>query len=121
VLIGDAAGWNDPIIGQGLAITMRDVRVLSELLREGRDWSPAALRPYAEERAERMRRLRFAAQLQSVLYNEFGPEARARRARARGRMAEDPSLGAPLAAVMVGPELIPAEAFTARTWSRILE
>ena len=24
VLLGDAAGWNDPIIGQGLAITLRD-------------------------------------------------------------------------------------------------
>ena len=27
VLIGDAAGWNDPIIGQGLSITYRDVRI----------------------------------------------------------------------------------------------
>jgi 2-polyprenyl-6-methoxyphenol hydroxylase-like FAD-dependent oxidoreductase len=121
VLIGDAAGWNDPIIGQGLAITMRDIRVVSELLKESDDWSPAALRPYAEERAERMRRLRFAGQLQAVLHNEFGPEARARRVRAQQRIAEDQSLGAPLGAVMVGPELMPAEAFTEETWKRILE
>jgi hypothetical protein len=30
------------------------------------DGSPAALRPYAEERAERMRRLRFAASIQAA-------------------------------------------------------
>ena len=28
VLIGDAAGWNDPIIGQGLSIALRDVRMV---------------------------------------------------------------------------------------------
>lgn len=121
VLIGDAAGWNDPIIGQGLAITMRDIRVVSDLLKESDEWSPAALRPYAEERAERMRRLRFAGKLQSVLHNEFGPEARARRVRARQRMAGDQVLGAALGSVMVGPELMPAEAFSERAWNRILE
>jgi 2-polyprenyl-6-methoxyphenol hydroxylase-like FAD-dependent oxidoreductase len=121
VLIGDAAGWNDPIIGQGLAITMRDIRVVSELLRESADWSPETLRPYGEERAERMRRLRFAGQLQAVLHNEFGPEARERRVRAQQRIAADERLGAPLGAVMVGPELMPAEAFTEETWNRILE
>lgn len=121
VLVGDAAGWNDPITGQGLSITLRDIRVLSELLRESPDWSPATLRPYAEERAERMRRLRFAGKLQSVLHNEFGPEARERRVRARERMAGDKLLGAPLASVMVGPETMPAEAFTEQVWNRILE
>jgi 2-polyprenyl-6-methoxyphenol hydroxylase-like FAD-dependent oxidoreductase len=121
VLIGDAAGWNDPIIGQGLAITMRDIRIVSELLTETDDWSPAALRPYAEERTERMRRLRFAGVLQSVLHNEFGPEARERRVRARQRMAEDQVLGASLGSVMVGPERVTAEAFTEQAWNRILE
>jgi 2-polyprenyl-6-methoxyphenol hydroxylase-like FAD-dependent oxidoreductase len=120
VLIGDAAGYNDPIIGQGLAITMRDVRVLSELLKASPDWSVECLQPYAEERAERMRRLRFAGQLTAVLQNEFGPEARERRVRARQRMAADPLLGASQGAVMAGPELMPAEAFTQETWDRIL-
>jgi 2-polyprenyl-6-methoxyphenol hydroxylase-like FAD-dependent oxidoreductase len=121
VLIGDAAGWNDPIIGQGLAITMRDIRLVSELLIECIDWSPAALWPYAEERAERMRRLRFAGRLQSVLHNEFGPEARARRVRARQRITDEQLLGAALGAVMVGPEVMPAAAFSEQTWNRIVE
>ena len=63
ILIGDAAGWNDPIIGQGLSVTYRDVRIVSEILKAGDDWSTAAFGPYSEERAERMRRLRFAASL----------------------------------------------------------
>ena len=61
VLVGDAAGWNDPIIGLGLSITYRDVRIVSDILKASDDWSPAAFAPYAEERAERMRRLRTPA------------------------------------------------------------
>lgn len=121
VLLGDAAGWNDPIIGQGLSITLRDVRVLSEILTSTEAWTVEALRPYAEERAERMRRLRFAGELQSALHNEFGEAARARRVRAQARMAADPTLSLPLLAVWLGPETPPAEAFTEQTRSRILE
>ncbi len=112
VLIGDAAGWNDPITGQGLSITLRDVRLVSEILRASSDWSAAALSPYVEERRERLRRLRFSAQVQSALYAEFGDEARARRLRAGARFAEDPSLMLTLLAVMLGPENVDAECFT---------
>lgn len=111
VLIGDAAGWNDPIIGQGLSITYRDVRIVSEIMRSGSDWSPAAFAPYAEERAERMRRLRFSAQLTSTLLNEFGAAARERRLRAAARQAANPLLALPFLAAMVGPEALPAAAF----------
>ena len=94
VLVGDAAGWNDPIVGLGLSITYRDVRIVSEILKAGDDWSTAAFAPYAEERAERMRRLRFAASITSALDMEFGEEARARRhsyhARPRGGAGRRP-------------------------------
>jgi len=111
VLIGDAAGWNDPIIGQGLSITYRDVRIVSEILRGGGDWSAKAFAPYAEERAERMRRLRFSAQLVSTLLNEFGDEARERRRRAEARQATSPLLALPFLAAMVGPDALPAASF----------
>ena len=120
-LIGDAAGWNDPIVGLGLSITYRDVRIVSDLLLAGADWSPAALRPYAEERAERMRRLRFAAAIQAALDMEFGPAARARRRRHFERSAIDPSLGLHGVAVMAGPETVPAEFFTAASRARVLQ
>jgi menaquinone-9 beta-reductase len=45
VLVGDAAGHNDPIIGQGLSIALRDVRLVGEaILAGGRD--QAAFRHY---------------------------------------------------------------------------
>ena len=120
VLIGDAAGWNDPITGQGLSITLRDVRLVSEVLEASADWSPSAFAPYVEERRERMRRLRFGAQVHAALFNEFGPTAQARRTRAFARFAQDPALIMPLLAGMVGPELAPAQTFTEETRNRIL-
>jgi len=56
LLIGDAAGHNDPIIGQGLSITYRDVRIVSELLKSSDDWVSLSFASYGEERRERMRR-----------------------------------------------------------------
>ena len=120
VLIGDAAGWNDPITGQGLSITLRDVRIVSELLLASSDWSADALTAYTEERRERLRRLRFAAQVQSALYNEFTPEARERRIRAHARFAEDPMLMMTLLSVMVGPEVPAPEHFGEEARERIL-
>jgi 2-polyprenyl-6-methoxyphenol hydroxylase-like FAD-dependent oxidoreductase len=121
VLIGDAAGWNDPIIGQGLSITYRDVRIVSDILKASDDWSPQALAPYGEERAERMRRLRFAASLQSALDAEFGEAARERRRRYFERSAADPMVGAHAFAVMAGPESMPPEMFTPQHRAHVLE
>ncbi|MBI1239511.1 MAG: NAD(P)-binding protein [Alphaproteobacteria bacterium] len=120
VLIGDAAGWNDPIIGLGLSITYRDVRIVSEILKETPPGATPDFRPYAEERAERMRRLRFAGQMVAALDMEFGEDAKARRKRFYERSKEDPTLGIHLAAVMSGPEAVPAEFFTEAHRERVL-
>lgn len=119
VFVGDAAGWDDPITGQGLSISLRDVRVVTELLRSSATWDRAALAPYVTERAERMRRLRFASSFSAVLSNEFGPEAEARRRDVRARSVVDPTLGAGRYAAFVGPDAIPAEAFGQDAWDRV--
>jgi 2-polyprenyl-6-methoxyphenol hydroxylase-like FAD-dependent oxidoreductase len=121
VLIGDAAGWNDPIIGLGLSITYRDVRIVSDILKSTQDWSPKSFAPYAEERAERMRRLRFAASLQSTLDMEFGEVARKRRRSYHKRSTVDPSLGTHAFGVMAGPETVAAEFFTQAHRARVLD
>jgi 2-polyprenyl-6-methoxyphenol hydroxylase-like FAD-dependent oxidoreductase len=121
VLIGDAAGWNDPIIGQGLSITYRDVRIVSERLKGASVWSEALFAPYAEERTERMRRLRFAAEITSALDAEFGDAARERRRLYHARSAADPMLKAHGLAVMAGPEILPPELFTPEHRARVLE
>jgi 2-polyprenyl-6-methoxyphenol hydroxylase-like FAD-dependent oxidoreductase len=120
VLVGDAAGHNDPIIGQGLSITLRDVRLVSEALLAGDDWRPAAFAEYAAERRERMRRLRFTAQLSSEVEAEFGPEGEAKRERARDRMSKDPALALWLLAAFTGPETLPAQAFEPEVRTRLL-
>ncbi len=63
VLIGDAAGHNDPITGQGVSIVARDVRIVSDILVSTRDWDRIDLAAYVDERRETMRRLRIAARL----------------------------------------------------------
>jgi menaquinone-9 beta-reductase len=55
VLIGDAAGHNDPTIGQGLSITMRDARMVAEALSGTTSWEDGPFAAYAAERRERMR------------------------------------------------------------------
>jgi 2-polyprenyl-6-methoxyphenol hydroxylase-like FAD-dependent oxidoreductase len=118
VLAGDAAGHNDPIIGQGLSIALRDVRLLSEIILDGRR-DRAAFRPYVEERAERMRRLRITARLRARLWAEFGEEARQRRQRAGRRMRVD-RMPSPLGAMLLGPDKLPAAFFEPSTIDALL-
>jgi 2-polyprenyl-6-methoxyphenol hydroxylase-like FAD-dependent oxidoreductase len=120
VLVGDAAGYNDPVIGQGLAIALRDARTVAELLIGCADWSPAALRPYADERADRMRRLRFTAGLATDLRATFTSDARRRRRRFHDLAAAGDEIALPIGATLVGPELIPAHAFQPQAAERLL-
>ena len=120
VLIGDAAGWNDPINGLGLSITYRDVRTVSDILLAAPAGAAPDFTPYAEERTERMRRLRFAGRLQASLDMEFGPEARERRRQYHERKAADPTLGLHGVAIMAGPEHAPPEIFTEAHRARVL-
>ena len=119
VLIGDAAGHNDPLIGQGLSITLRDVRIVRDLLLAAPRLTTGVLAPYAEERRERMRRLRFAAAVQARLTVEFGPDARARRASILARQASEPDLALVLIAALAGPETLPEEVYSQATAIRM--
>ena len=85
---------------------------MSELLAGSDDWRTELFAPYAEERRERMRRLRLASRFATHLFARFGPEARERRQRARARMRENPEIVSLLLAVFMGPERVPAEIFT---------
>ena len=100
-------------------MALRDVRILSELLLASDDWSSAALRPYADERAERMRRLRFCSALATTLRGEFGHEARERRRRARDLMQAQPELALWRRAYLAGPESVPASAFDKGVYERL--
>jgi menaquinone-9 beta-reductase len=109
VLIGDAAGYNDPIIGEGLSIAMRDARSVRDLVLEGAT-EPDDFRGYADERVERMRRLRLIADVIAVVNVEDGGDRRARRAWLGEKVAAmDPEVFPLIVGAFAGPEQVPAE------------
>ena len=120
VLIGDAAGHNDPTIGQGLSIAFRDVRLVLEALLDNAQWTSDAFIPYVEERRERMRRLRFTAQQYAILRAEFTEAARARRRRVRERVAANPSVALPFLVAIKGPFGVPDQAFESAAWNQLM-
>ena len=112
VLVGDAAGWNDPIIGQGLSVALRDARMVSDILLGEPDWGPGAFAGWVDERRERMRRLLVAAHVATRLRCDFSEAGRRRRRKALDSMFTEPSVLAQVACALMGPEAFPAEAFT---------
>jgi 2-polyprenyl-6-methoxyphenol hydroxylase-like FAD-dependent oxidoreductase len=120
VLIGDAAGWNDPINGQGLAVALRDARMVGEVIVAGGDLSPAAFEDYGVERRERMRRLRVAALVATEIRATFSPASVKRRRVFFEKAGSDSSLLMPWAATIMGPEAIPADFFTDENIESIL-
>lgn len=109
VLAGDAAGWSDPTIGQGLSVAMRDVHMLTEILSSDPSLD---LRPYAEERRERMRRLRIALEVNLALRCDFTERGRARRAAFNEALGADPRFLPAVMVTITGPAAAPPEAMT---------
>jgi 2-polyprenyl-6-methoxyphenol hydroxylase-like FAD-dependent oxidoreductase len=112
VLVGDAAGWNDPIIGQGLSIALRDARSVRDVLLASDDWSVGAFDDYVAERKERMRRLAITARITTEMRCTFTDAGRERRARWFQTFPVDPRMLTQTIAGLSGPEAGGAEAFT---------
>lgn len=119
VLVGDAAGWSDPIIGQGLSIALRDARIVRDILRSNANWSPEVFEFYGQERAVRMRRLRVSGEVRTMMNMTFTPEGAARR-KAYGKVwSTDPVLAGPRLATFKGPDNVPPESFNREVIERI--
>jgi len=108
VLVGDAAGHNDPLIGQGLSITQADIRAVTEALLSTDDWSSQLFEDYGRERHERMRRLRGAARVYALAVSG---RSWARDAEARASLSATPVVQMILATLMVGPYGLPDEVY----------
>lgn len=87
-LIGDAATTCDPTFGQGLALTLRSVRVLRDQLLHHDDWE-AAGHVYAELHDRDYHAIHTAEDWLRAMFLETGPEADARRAKALPLIAQD--------------------------------
>lgn len=120
VLIGDAAGWSNQLIGQGLSIALRDARTVADILLAGDDWSPPRFDSYVTERADRMHRIRVVAELMTDVRCDFTPPGRARRLAFFSGLLSDPLSMAVLASMMSGPESAGPEAFNDENVARVL-
>jgi 2-polyprenyl-6-methoxyphenol hydroxylase-like FAD-dependent oxidoreductase len=120
VLIGDAAGHNDPTIGQGLSIAFRDARLVHEALLGSKRWTGDIFLSYATERRTRMRRLRFTAEQISILRAEFTETARKRRRRVSERIAADRDAALPLLIPVKGPFGVPNHLFEQAAWDALM-
>ena len=88
-LVGDAAATSDPSWGQGLSLTVRDVRVLRDKLLGSDDWD-AAGHSYAEEHDKHFAAVHTTEDWFTQLFYEPGPEAGARRAAVFSKLEADP-------------------------------
>jgi hypothetical protein len=91
---------------------MRDVRVVSELLLASPRWDRATFEPYADERRERMRRLRITSAIMLEALCDFSDRGRDRRRVWRRHLVHDPRLLRPVVIMLAGPESAPAELMT---------
>ncbi len=112
VLIGDAAGRNDPIIGQGLSVTHRDVRLVRDAMLDADSWHESTFDGYVAERKSRMERLRIVARIASLRDAAFGESGRRLRQDIHDRIDARPDLAAPISAAFLGPETLPEEVFS---------
>ncbi|MGQ0624644.1 MAG: FAD-dependent oxidoreductase [Sporichthyaceae bacterium] len=119
VLLGDAGGYNNPTIGQGLSLSLRDAGVLAETILADRVWSLDAFAGYETQRSTRYARARATELLLSELF-AVGPQAQARRRRVLPAMKDDPELSLPAAACLVGFDTLPDWVFTDEMHARVL-
>jgi len=90
VLIGDAAGATDSTWGQGLSLTVRDVRVLRDNLLKNEDWNEAG-QAYAQEHDKYFNVINTVQSWFESLLIKTGPEPEALRAQALPLWREDPT------------------------------
>jgi menaquinone-9 beta-reductase len=103
-LIGDAAATSDPTWGQGLSLTLRDVRELRDALLVDDEWD-AAGHAYATAHDQYYAKVHTTNSWFTQIMLEPGPEADALRARVLPQVESDPSV---LPDTMVaGPDLAP--------------
>jgi 2-polyprenyl-6-methoxyphenol hydroxylase-like FAD-dependent oxidoreductase len=89
-VIGDASASSDPTWGQGLALTLRDVRTLADALTANDDWD-AECHAWAREHDRYHGVIREVNNCYADLFMDPTADGDARRRRALPRIAEDPS------------------------------
>jgi len=90
VLIGDAAATSDPTFGQGMSLTLRDVRVLCDQLSDDADWDGAGHR-YAQQHDIYFARCHTAIGWFRYIFQDQTPAAALQRQKAMPLISQDPT------------------------------
>jgi len=106
VLIGDAAGANDPTQGQGLSLVFKDVREISQLLLNTDDWQ-TAIAEFARLRPRWYEPLRAHAMWEAPLVTGIGAAADAARERVARAKELNPLRGGYGTIHALGPDHLP--------------
>ena len=106
VLVGDSAGYNDPIVGQGLSLAMADIRDVSRVIIAG-GRAAADFEAYRTARSDRFAKQRLASQTMADMMCTFGEDAANRRLRALPMLGSDETVGLLAATLFAGPEILP--------------
>jgi menaquinone-9 beta-reductase len=106
VLVGDAAGYTDPILGQGLSLAIADVAQVARTLSSSDDWSSGRFADYGQDKARRMAHQRGIARLFSSVFATFDAESAAARLDRFSRIGTVPEVSAVMAAAFAGPGVI---------------
>ncbi len=120
VLIGDAAGWSDPVIGQGLSIALRDARLVRDALLAHSAWTQDIFADYTAEREIRMGRLLLSGKVRTAMGLTFGPYGRRRRKAYAAAWPKDEILAGSRLATFKGPHNVPAESFAPEVIEQIM-
>ena len=103
MLIGDAAGSSDPSRAHGTSLAFRDVRLLTELLLDQRDWQ-VAITEFEQQRRTYFETIRQVTRWFAEVYFEAGEEADRRRERHQRAQQQDETLGGILLLEAIGPD-----------------
>jgi 2-polyprenyl-6-methoxyphenol hydroxylase-like FAD-dependent oxidoreductase len=108
VLIGDAAGYENPLEGQGLSMALQDVQDVSAALLAGSSL-PSAFEAYAAARAIRQRLANLGVALQVWANNGFSPQDPHERASRYDHIRNDDVLAALELSFMTGFGSLPQD------------
>jgi menaquinone-9 beta-reductase len=110
VLIGDAAGYENPLLGQGLSMALRDVRDVADALTTEGAWDESVFGAYVEGRRRRHRVAKLATLMEVWVNDGYDLQDPAIRVDRRERVFADELLTAVDATTWRGFDSIDAEA-----------
>jgi len=109
VLIGDAAGYENPLQGQGLSMALQDVSDVCTALLSGPSWSTTELAAYATARSVRQRLANLGVALEVWANDGFAVQDPELRAARYDHIRSDHVLAALEACFMTGFDTLPQD------------